>query len=116
MKVERVSAITLVVRDMRKAVDFYGNVLGLKMIYGGSDSSFTSFDVNGTFLNLEAGKLSNKNWGRVIFYVDNVDELFDYLKKKGFEADEPRDAKWGERYFHVRDPDGHEISFAKPIE
>ena len=27
----------------------------------------------------------------------------------------PRDAPWGERYFHVRDPDGHELSFARPL-
>ena len=27
----------------------------------------------------------------------------------------PRDAPWGERYFHLRDPDGHELSFARPL-
>ena len=27
----------------------------------------------------------------------------------------PRDATWGERYFHIVDPDGHELSFAQPI-
>jgi hypothetical protein len=26
----------------------------------------------------------------------------------------PRDAKWGERFFHLTDPDGHELSFAWP--
>ena len=25
----------------------------------------------------------------------------------------PADAPWGERYFHVLDPDGHELSFAR---
>jgi uncharacterized glyoxalase superfamily protein PhnB len=30
-------------------------------------------------------------------------------------AAEPADAPWGERYFHVLDPDGHELSFAKPL-
>ena len=28
----------------------------------------------------------------------------------------PRDAEWGERYFHLLDPDGHELSFAKALE
>ena len=28
-------------------------------------------------------------------------------------APAPTDAPWGERYFHLRDPDGHELSFAK---
>jgi len=27
----------------------------------------------------------------------------------------PKDAPWGERFFHVTDPDGHEISFAEPL-
>jgi uncharacterized glyoxalase superfamily protein PhnB len=27
----------------------------------------------------------------------------------------PSDAPWGERYFHVTDPDGHELSFARPL-
>ena len=25
------------------------------------------------------------------------------------------DAEWGEHYFHIADPDGHELSFAKPL-
>jgi len=30
-------------------------------------------------------------------------------------ATTPEDAEWGERYFHLTDPDDHEISFAKPL-
>ncbi|MEC7657646.1 MAG: VOC family protein, partial [Pseudomonadota bacterium] len=26
------------------------------------------------------------------------------------------DASWGERYFHITDPDGHELSFAHPLD
>jgi hypothetical protein len=28
---------------------------------------------------------------------------------------EPADAPWNERYFHIRDPDGYQLSFAQPI-
>ena len=28
---------------------------------------------------------------------------------------EPTNAAWGERYFHIRKPDGYQLSFAKPI-
>jgi hypothetical protein len=28
----------------------------------------------------------------------------------------PRDAEWGERFFHLTDPDGHELSFAWPLQ
>jgi uncharacterized glyoxalase superfamily protein PhnB len=28
----------------------------------------------------------------------------------------PRDAEWGERFFHLMDPDGHELSFARLLQ
>jgi uncharacterized glyoxalase superfamily protein PhnB len=28
---------------------------------------------------------------------------------------EPTDAPWGERFFHVRQPDGYQLSFARPL-
>ena len=55
-------------------------------------------------------------WGRVIFYVADVDALYDRALVAGFQpATVPRDAKWGERFFHLIDPDGHELSFAQPL-
>ena len=36
--------------------------------------------------------------------------------QQGLEPEaEPADAPWGERYFYITDPDGHELSFARPI-
>ena len=62
-------------------------------------------------MNLEQG-IAHNSWGRVIFHVEDVDEFWRYLKSKGFDPPSPRDAPWGERYFHLHDPDGHELSFA----
>jgi uncharacterized glyoxalase superfamily protein PhnB len=42
-----------------------------------------------------------------------VDAFWTLLKEEGFDPEIPRDASWGERYFHVLDPDGHELSFAR---
>src|SRR4051812_48518343 len=56
------------------------------------------------------------SWGRVIFYVADVDELYEHALAAGFSpAMAPRDAEWGERYFHLTDRDGHELSFARPL-
>jgi len=55
-------------------------------------------------------------WGRVILYCDDVDRMHEHLTAKGYEAPSPRDAPWGERFFHVIDPDGHEISLARPLD
>ena len=112
MNVEKISAITLKVSDMRASVRFYKDILGLKMLYGGEQACLK--DEKHTILNLEQGKAIN-NWGRVIFYVADVDKFWTYLKEKGFNPERPKDASWGERYFHMLDPDGHELSFAQPL-
>ncbi|MGB6527854.1 MAG: VOC family protein, partial [Candidatus Nitrosopolaris sp.] len=61
------------------------------------------------------------NFGRIIFYTENVDELYSQFKSDASISElisfenEPRDALWGERYFHIRDPDGYQLSFAMPV-
>ena len=37
------------------------------------------------------------------------------LQAQGLSADPPQDAPWGERIFHMTDPDGHELSFAQTV-
>ena len=115
--VEKISAVTFRVLNMKASVRFYKDVLGMEIIYGGEDGSFSSLrakDANSPILNLEQGR-SVPGWGRMIFYVGDVDAFWEYLRGKGFNPEKPRDASWGERYFHMPDPDGHELSFARPI-
>ena len=117
MMVEKIAAVTLRVADMPRSVRFYRDVLGMEIVYGGEDGSFSSLRAKGAedlILNLEQGR-SVPGWGRMIFYVADVDAFWEYLRGKGFNPEKPRDASWGERYFHMPDPDGHELSFARPI-
>jgi catechol 2,3-dioxygenase-like lactoylglutathione lyase family enzyme len=101
---------------LRTSVRFYKDVLGLEIVYGGERSYFTSLRTKDgdTILNLEHGNASIQ-WGRLIFHVSDVDRFWAYLMEKGFHPDNPHDASWGERYFHMPDPDGHELSFARPL-
>lgn len=109
------SAVTLATRDMDAAVRFY-RLCGFDMLYGGESASFTSFRAGGSYLNLIAEPAEIAWWGRAIFYDDDVDGLYARLIAAGVEPRAPpRDAPWGERFFHVNDPDGHEISFAWPL-
>jgi catechol 2,3-dioxygenase-like lactoylglutathione lyase family enzyme len=115
--IEGISAITLATHDMPRAVRFY-RALGFDVLHGGEASSFTSFRAGAGYLNLIA-QPDEKQWswwGRVIFYVDDVDALYGRALATGFQPSTvPRDAEWGERYFHLTDPDSHELSFARPL-
>ena len=115
--IEGISAVTLGTHDMRRAVRFYLS-LGFDMAYGGEASSFTSFRLGTGHLNLIAQPEQQKWswWGRIIFYVSDVDALYDRALAAGWQpSTRPRDAEWGERYFHLTDLDGHELSFARPL-
>ena len=115
--VQSIIAITLAVQEMPRSVDFYQGKVGLTMLYGGPDADFTSFQVGQGYLNLILTPNREMGWwGRVILHVDDVDALHRKLLESGVEpATTPQDAPWRERYFHVIDPDGHELSFAKPL-
>lgn len=115
--IESISAITLATHDMARTVRFYSS-LGFDMLYGGETASFTSFRAGPGYLNLIAqGEEKQWSWwGRIIFHVADVDALYEHAIKAGHRpSTTPRDAEWGERYFHLTDPDGHELSFARPL-
>jgi uncharacterized glyoxalase superfamily protein PhnB len=98
-------------------VRFYRS-LGFVIRYGGEDADFTSFSVGTSYLNLALrdGYTGAGTWGRAIFYVSDVDAVYERALAAGLNpSTQPRDAEWHERYFHISDPDGHEISFAKPV-
>ena len=102
---------------MPASVRFYRDLLGMEVIYGDENGYFSSLrtkDGKDPILNLEHGNPTTQ-WGRLIFHVFDVDGLWAYFKEKGLHPESPRDASWGERYFHMCDPDGHELSFARPI-
>ena len=117
LRVGKISAVTFRVSNMKASVQFYRDVLGMELVYDGENAFFSSLcakDGSTPILNLEQSR-SVTGWGRMIFYVANVDVFWEYLRGKGFNPEKPRDASWGERYFHMPDPDGHELSFARPI-
>ncbi len=113
-----ISAVTFVVADMEASVGFYSS-LGLQLLFGGAETAFSSFAVGPGYLNLQAvdGMAGEaRRWGRVVIWVSDVDEMYRTVLRAGWRTEtEPADAPWGERFFHVRDPDGNELSFARPI-
>ncbi len=115
--IDSINAITLATHDMKRAVRFYCQI-GFVVRYGGEHAHFTTMHAGAARLNLIAADEQRQWswWGRVIFYVTNVDDFYDQLVSLGHRPEHrPRDAEWGERFFHLTDPDGHELSFATPL-
>jgi len=139
MKVHKISAITLRIKDMVRSCHFYSQMPGFRLVYGGSDNdSFSTYEIGESndskiYLNLELIGSTNdrnsqnnqtttrKHFGRIIFHTDDVDKLYEYFKNNESISNNilfenaPTDALWGERYFHIREPDGYQLSFAKPL-
>jgi uncharacterized glyoxalase superfamily protein PhnB len=115
--IRSISAVTLATHDMGRAARFYRD-LGFDFVYGGEDAAFTSFRVGDGYLNLiaETPARTWSWWGRLILHVADVDAIHARAVALGLRPHAPpRDAEWGERYFHITDPDGHELSFARPL-
>ena len=115
--IDCISAVTLGTHEMPHAVRFY-QALGFEVLHGDEESSLTSFRAGPNYLNLIAQPPQRRWswWGRVIFYVTDVDALYERALAAGYQpSTSPRDAEWGERFFHLNDPDGHELSFARPL-
>jgi len=118
MRIESINAVTLAVHDMRRSVRFY-TALGFSVRYGGEHAAFTSLHAGSCYLNLIEQPADRRWswWGRVIFHVSDVDAFHRGALRHGLApTTAPADAPWGERYFHISDPDGHELSFARPFE
>jgi catechol 2,3-dioxygenase-like lactoylglutathione lyase family enzyme len=146
MKVYRISAITLRVKDMEKSCILYSKFPGFSLTYGGKPSDrFTTFEIGKgskttTYLNLEViieddesssdfdkkpnlGKTrDSEDFGRIIFHTENVDTLYSYMKQDEYISksvvfeNEPTNAPWGERFFHIRELNGYQLSFAQPLQ
>lgn len=117
---ESLSAITLVTADMAESFAFY-RVLGAECVFGGADSAFATFKLaDEQFLNLQFDATwapPMRVWGRFIVWVDDVDAVYDAFVAGGFTPTmTPSDAVWGERYFHILDPAGHEVSIARRLD
>jgi len=140
MKVHKISGITLRIKEMDRSCRFYSQIPGFSLVYGGSfNDIFSTYEIGESndskiYLNLELisptngrnnlddhATTSRKHFGRIIFHTDNVDKLYDYFKNNESISAEvilenaPTDAPWGERYFHIREPDGYQLSFATAL-
>ena len=110
--IEKIENITFPVKDLKKAVAFYENVVGLKK--SKEWSNYATFDVGGMIFGLDPAPKAEL---QIYITVDDVDKVYDTLKRKGVKfLTEPKDQYWGGRTAKFTDPDGNKfilVSFKK---
>jgi catechol 2,3-dioxygenase-like lactoylglutathione lyase family enzyme len=99
--VKRIPHITLGASDIKKAVSFYEEILGLEKI--GEWPAYAIFDIAGVELGLQP-----RQKPEICLLVDDVDKAYGDLKDKGVKfLSEPKDQDWGGRAATFVDPDGN---------
>ena len=105
--IKRVNWLEVKVTDMREAVAFYRDVLGLKVKK--EWSSYVIFDLPGTltFAIMLGGKKGRKEGApNIYFAVEDLDAEYEKLKEKGVNFIEPpKKQYWGGYAALFADPD-----------
>jgi len=103
--IEKIENLTIPVKDLKEAVAFYENVLGLKK--SKEWSNYATFDVGGMILGLDPLPKAEL---QIYMRVDDVDKIHDILKGKGVKfVTGPEDKYWGGRTAMFTDPDGNKF-------
>ena len=110
--------VLLFVSNPMKSAEFYGSILGLKPIE--ESPTFAMFRLaNGVMLGLWSRHTAEPRVEAfagamdICFPADNVDQMYEFLGKKGVTiAQKPTDMDFG-RTFVFLDPDGHRIRIYK---
>jgi uncharacterized glyoxalase superfamily protein PhnB len=119
----------LSVRDARRAVEFYRDVLGFEHVgwwddhracyvaewTGPGDPDFAELRAGNLVLHLHAAgdEFETELNGGVVLHVevDDADGYHQQIQEKGSRSERPKDQPWGWRQFFVTDPDGHRWAF-----
>lgn len=102
-------AVFYYVSDLERAVAFYRDVLGLRLV---SRDFLARFDINGVLFELVPAThertISGSGNGRLCLQVPDIRESVRQLRERGVEAGEVREVAGGDlAFFH--DPDGNEL-------
>lgn len=116
-------AVCLLVKDFEKSLNFYKDILGLKL--KSQEGKFANFELEGTELAIfqkdEAtvmfpGKYMTRGGGVVLgFQVENLEKVCQDLKDRGVEIFEgPKTTPWGQKVAYFKDPDGNIWEISEP--
>lgn len=115
MSFRKISAVVLLVSNVKRSVNFYKNILGLPVKRQSKD--WTEFFNNGTVLALHPAKKKEKlksgSSMLIGFMVNDLDFSIKQLKRKRVKFfKQPKNEPFG-KHTIILDPDGHLISIAQ---
>lgn len=115
MSFRKISAVVLLVSNVKRSVNFYKNILGLPVKRRSKD--WTEFFNNGTVLALHPAKKKEKlksgSSMLIGFMVNDLDFSVKQLKRKRVKFfKQPKNEPFG-KHTIILDPDGHLISIAQ---
>jgi catechol 2,3-dioxygenase-like lactoylglutathione lyase family enzyme len=127
------SNVRLLVKDYKKCFKFYTEQLGFEPLWGDENGCYASFKVADGIEGLaifvsdymapavgnveQTQPVGYREKSMISFVVDNVDDTYHALKKKGIVfINEPIDMPdWGMRVVHLRDPEENLIELYTPL-
>ena len=112
--IKGVAAVWLPVTDMRRAVAFYGETLGLEVTE--HDSDWSEVDGNGLRIGLNGTESPGGDGGAVVAFQPDreLEQEVERLAQAGVEfSDEVSEHPWG-RIVPFKDPDGNDLQLYAP--
>jgi catechol 2,3-dioxygenase-like lactoylglutathione lyase family enzyme len=112
----------LPVKDLRATLNFYRDVLGFyeEWTFGDFDGGIRRDEMRAIFrYDPEYTIVINNEqyWFELIWFVDNVDEIYREYKEKKIEVlTSPENKPWGIREFSIKDINGYLIRISAGIE
>jgi catechol 2,3-dioxygenase-like lactoylglutathione lyase family enzyme len=110
--ITQIGIVTVVVKDLNKALRFYRDKLGLRVAFYNKKLKWLTFDCGTTFSltvpwNREAKKLIGAKTG-ISFYTHDIQATYRALKRKRVRFHlAPRREGWGGWVANFADPDGN---------
>lgn len=105
---QRIDTVFVPIRDIKKAADWYVQVLGGTLGWSGDDGEYQCIEFGDTSITLfltDEQTYFEPRRSAFNFYVSNAEEAHSYLKENGVRVEEVKE--YGAKYFIFYDLDGN---------
>ena len=117
MRLRNLSYVTLWAVNFDQEKNLYKEILGLPVAQ--ENDNFIMFDTKGSrlaFHLLKKGSRLDRQTVELHFEVDDVDEVYSALQRKGVRFEEkPANRPWGDRIASFHDAEGYVVEIVGPL-